>query len=133
MEVEWISYYCCIRFPLDHPGKGSLEHTKIWRRNQREGPVDQRWRYLRLYPDEATGEPRIIELPWNTSHVQPNVSEHVTNRISSSLQTSVHTSVQTSTFVVRRQSLFSMVVVGKKGMDFGKDVFDFRWVFIIFV
>lgn len=64
-EVDWTSFYHCVRFPVGSPSKSSLEKTALdehmWRRQHREGPIDDRWANLALKVDEATGELKIIE------------------------------------------------------------------------
>jgi hypothetical protein len=63
-EIDWTSFYHCIRFPLDSPCKELLEKTEnknMWRRQHQEGPIDDRWTFLRLDTDETTGDLRIVE------------------------------------------------------------------------
>ncbi|KAG4031850.1 hypothetical protein MFRU_008g02050 [Monilinia fructicola] len=63
-ELDWTSFYRCIRFPLASPNKDLIEKTEnqsMWRRQHEEGPIDDRWTDLRLDRDESTGELRIIE------------------------------------------------------------------------
>ena len=64
-EIDWTSFYHCIRFPLNSPCKALLEKTEndrsMWRRQHQEGPIDDRWTNLRLDRDESTGELRIVE------------------------------------------------------------------------
>ncbi|KAF4636420.1 hypothetical protein G7Y89_g1680 [Cudoniella acicularis] len=63
-EIDWTSFYHCIRFPLDSPRKELLEKTdnkNMWRRQHQEGPLDERWMFLRLDEDEITGKLRILE------------------------------------------------------------------------
>jgi len=64
-EVDWTSFYHCIRFPVSSPSKDLLEKTAMdehmWRRQHREGPIDDRWANLALKIDEATGELKIVE------------------------------------------------------------------------
>ena len=63
-EIDWTSFYHCIRFPLESPCKELLEKTEdksMWRRQHQEGPIDDRWTSLRLDEDESTGELRIVE------------------------------------------------------------------------
>jgi hypothetical protein len=63
-EIDWTSFYHCIRFPLASPHKDLLEKTdnhRMWRRQHQEGPIDDRWTSLRLDSDESTGELRIVE------------------------------------------------------------------------
>ena len=64
-EVDWTSFYHSIRFPICSPSKDLLEITamdeNMWRRQHREGPIDDRWANLALKVDEATGELKIVE------------------------------------------------------------------------
>ncbi len=64
-EVDWTSFYHCIRFPVCSPSKELLEKTamdeSMWRRQHREGPIDDRWANLALKIDEATNELKIVE------------------------------------------------------------------------
>lgn len=63
-EIDWTSFYHCIRFPLNSPCKELLEKTEnhsMWRRQHQEGPIDDRWTSLRLDEDESTGELKIVE------------------------------------------------------------------------
>lgn len=63
-EIDWTSFYHCLRFPLASPSMKLCEKTvdeRIWRRQHREGPIDDRWTNLRLDVDEATGKLRIME------------------------------------------------------------------------
>lgn len=63
-EIDWTSFYNCVRFPLESPCKDLLEKTEnktMWRRQHQEGPIDDRWTSLRLDADEATGKLNIIE------------------------------------------------------------------------
>lgn len=63
-EIDWTSFYHCIRFPLSSPCTDLLEKTvnkSMWRRQHQEGPIDDRWTSLSLDEDESTGELRIVE------------------------------------------------------------------------
>jgi hypothetical protein len=63
-EIDWTSFYHCIRFPLNSPCKALLEKTEnksMWRRQHQEGPIDDRWTNLRLDEDESSGRLRIVE------------------------------------------------------------------------
>ncbi|RDL30210.1 uncharacterized protein BP5553_10488 [Venustampulla echinocandica] len=64
--MDYESYYCCFRFPLDSPSNELLEQTEMWRRRHEEGPIDERQTILRLDEDETTGKLMIIEcrLEW---------------------------------------------------------------------
>ncbi|KAJ4306103.1 hypothetical protein N0V88_000899 [Collariella sp. IMI 366227] len=62
--VDWVSHYTCFRFPLSRTGFQDLEspsRNQLWRRNQTEGPIDDRWRFLRMEKDETTGQLKIVE------------------------------------------------------------------------
>ncbi|KAK3301393.1 uncharacterized protein B0H64DRAFT_37413 [Chaetomium fimeti] len=64
-EVDWVSYYYCLRFPLEQHGFDHIEELDstpdIWRRDHTEGPLDDRWTFLRLLKDEATGQLKAVE------------------------------------------------------------------------
>jgi hypothetical protein len=64
-EVDWTSFYHCIRFPAASPSKATLEKTALdesmWRRQHREGPLDDRWGTLDLRKNEGSGDLEIIE------------------------------------------------------------------------
>jgi hypothetical protein len=63
-EIDWTSFYHCIRFPLNSPCKDLLQKTEnksMWRRQHQEGPIDDRWTSLRLDIDESTGKLKIVE------------------------------------------------------------------------
>ncbi|TVY37206.1 hypothetical protein LOCC1_G005792, partial [Lachnellula occidentalis] len=64
-EIDWTSFYHCIRFPLNSPCKELIEKTEnnkdMWRRQHQEGPIDDRWTFLRLDTDETTGDLKIVE------------------------------------------------------------------------
>jgi hypothetical protein len=63
-ELDWLSYYTCFRFPLTRDGFRRLEEApreQLWRRDHTEGPIDDRWTFLRLVRDEATGHFKAVE------------------------------------------------------------------------
>ncbi|KAN0112859.1 hypothetical protein V8E51_005810 [Hyaloscypha variabilis] len=63
-EIDWTSFYHCIRFPLNSPCKALLEKTEnksMWRRQHQEGPIDDRWTNLSLDEDESSGQLKIVE------------------------------------------------------------------------
>ncbi|KAK4131161.1 hypothetical protein BT67DRAFT_388965 [Trichocladium antarcticum] len=63
-EVDWVSYYTCFRFPLSRDGFRDLEQPprqQFWRRDQTEGPLDDRWTFLRIFKDETTGQLKAVE------------------------------------------------------------------------
>jgi hypothetical protein len=61
-ELDWTSFYHCIRFPLDRPVYAELEANKrIYRRQHSEGPIHDSWTDLTLQVDEGTNELVIVE------------------------------------------------------------------------
>ncbi|KAI0851266.1 hypothetical protein F5Y00DRAFT_251854 [Daldinia vernicosa] len=63
-ETDWNSYYHCFRFPLHDPdlkNKQTMKREDGWRRQHAEGPIDDRWSFLKLEKDEASGNINIIE------------------------------------------------------------------------
>lgn len=63
-EIDWTSFYRCIRFPQASPERKDIERTKdvnMWRRQHQEGPIDDRWTSLRLDIDDNSGDLRVIE------------------------------------------------------------------------
>ncbi len=63
-EIDWTSFYHCIRFPLSSPCPELVQKADnrgMWRRQHREGPIDDRWSSLNLDIDESTGELGIVE------------------------------------------------------------------------
>ncbi|KAI1662636.1 hypothetical protein F4813DRAFT_378216 [Daldinia decipiens] len=63
-ETDWNSYYHCFRFPLHDPdlkNKQTMKTEDSWRRQHAEGPIDDRWSFLKLEKDEASGNINIIE------------------------------------------------------------------------
>ncbi|KAI0386612.1 hypothetical protein F5Y04DRAFT_241879 [Hypomontagnella monticulosa] len=68
-ETDWISYYHCFRFSLYESDPRTTRTVKMqtmkkeasWRRKHAEGPIDDRWGFLKLEKDEASGKINIIE------------------------------------------------------------------------
>ncbi|KAI0024180.1 hypothetical protein F4780DRAFT_768869 [Xylariomycetidae sp. FL0641] len=64
-EVDWTSFYYCFRFPLEDPtgssGLQTMEKQDSWRRQHSEGPLDDRWGFLALERDDASGNIVIVE------------------------------------------------------------------------
>lgn len=72
-EIDWTSYYCCFRFPIDRPSLQHLElapKPQMWRRQHAEGPIDDRWTFMKLFKDESSGDLKIIESrkEWLSGH-----------------------------------------------------------------
>jgi hypothetical protein len=59
-EVDWISQYHCIQFALDER-KPNLTPRMLWRRQHKEGPLNDSWTELSIQKDEQTDELLIVE------------------------------------------------------------------------
>ncbi|KAK7737897.1 hypothetical protein SLS53_006275 [Cytospora paraplurivora] len=54
-EVDWKSFYHCFRFPVASPKPKATEISvkdRMWRRQHAEGPIDDRWSFIRLIRDD---------------------------------------------------------------------------------
>lgn len=61
-EIDWTSFYHCIRFPLDYPRREKMEiNRKVYRRQHVEGPIHDSWTELTIQFDDATGDAKIVE------------------------------------------------------------------------
>lgn len=63
-ELDWASYYFCFRFPTDRPGLQYAEYPlqrHMWRRQNAEGAMDDRWTFMKLIKDEHSGDLTILE------------------------------------------------------------------------
>jgi hypothetical protein len=61
-EVDWTSFYHCIRFPLNNPVPEAVERdARVYRRQHDEGPIHDSWTDLTLQLDERTNETVIVE------------------------------------------------------------------------
>lgn len=63
-ETEWTSYYYGFRFPLGSSRPSDMElmsEKSMWRRQNGEGPIDDRWSTLALGKDPATGKLVAVE------------------------------------------------------------------------
>jgi hypothetical protein len=59
-EVDWTSFYVWICLPpTGHASRPQL--NRVWRRQHREGPINDTWTDMSLREDEATGQPMIYE------------------------------------------------------------------------
>jgi hypothetical protein len=66
-EIDWTSFYHCIRF---HLGNQILEaNNKVYRRQHSEGPIHDSWTDISLQFDEATDRTMIVEArsEWQTN------------------------------------------------------------------
>ncbi|KAL1853111.1 hypothetical protein Daus18300_011939 [Diaporthe australafricana] len=62
-EVDWTSHYHCFRFPVKAPKPKTTERSvkdKMWRRQHAEGPIDDRWSFIRILRDER--DPRQLQV-----------------------------------------------------------------------
>lgn len=62
-EVDWTSHYHCFRFPVRAPKPKTTERSvkdKMWRRQHAEGPIDDRWSFIRILRDER--DPRQLQV-----------------------------------------------------------------------
>ncbi|KAK8056874.1 hypothetical protein PG993_002101 [Apiospora rasikravindrae] len=83
-EIDWTSCYYCFRFRLDEPDPEKTQIMKqrdSWRRQHDEGPIDDRWGFLKLEKDETTGQVRIVESrkEWLTGQFGNRRSYYTTN------------------------------------------------------
>ncbi|KAK3944952.1 hypothetical protein QBC46DRAFT_130805 [Diplogelasinospora grovesii] len=63
-EIDLTSYYVCFRFPLSRRGFYEIERAarkRMWRRQNGEGVIDDRWTFVRMFKDEATGMLKVVE------------------------------------------------------------------------
>ena len=61
-EVDWTSYYVWICLdPKLTTHKDGVKTHRTWRRQHREGPINDSWSDLSLREDEETGKPMILE------------------------------------------------------------------------
>ena len=67
-EVDWTSYYHCWRIKLQQGStlpwlhkRCLIRHKRVWRRQHREGVINDNWTDLSLHKDEKTGIITIVE------------------------------------------------------------------------
>ncbi|KAF2122863.1 hypothetical protein BDV96DRAFT_9211 [Lophiotrema nucula] len=61
-ELDWTSFYHCIRFPLDEPTLDAMKiEPRVYRRQHAEGPIHDSWTDLTLQSDELSNEIYIVE------------------------------------------------------------------------
>lgn len=56
-----MSFYHCVRFPLNHPKQRDLEVNQVYRRQHGEGAIHDSWTKLAIQQDDGTGETKIVE------------------------------------------------------------------------
>jgi hypothetical protein len=59
-EIDWTSQYHCVQFALDEPNP-NIRPRKLWRRQHKEGPLNDSWTELSIQKDEQTDELLIVE------------------------------------------------------------------------
>lgn len=59
-EVDWTSFYTWFCIPPCRDN-GEIKLQYVWRRQHREGPINDSWNDFSLRKDEATGRPIILE------------------------------------------------------------------------
>ncbi|KAL3482217.1 hypothetical protein BJX99DRAFT_243197 [Aspergillus californicus] len=61
-EIDWTSYYVwiCLHPSLEMPKEG-VKTQRTWRRQHREGPINDTWSDLSLREDESTGQLMVLE------------------------------------------------------------------------
>lgn len=62
-EVDWKSFYYCFRFPVAAPRPKETERSikeRMWRRQHAEGPIDDRWSFIRLLRDDR--DPKKLQV-----------------------------------------------------------------------
>lgn len=79
-EIDYTSFYTCLRFPVARTG-APCQWRRIWRREHREGPLDDRWTDLSLRTDPGGSGLIVVECrrehvggrsdSWRTCYLQP--------------------------------------------------------------
>ena len=60
-EIDWTSYYHCYRLSVDDVEAKNLLYRQFWRRQHREGPINDSWTCLSIQKDEENGKVTICE------------------------------------------------------------------------
>ncbi|KAF2502338.1 hypothetical protein BU16DRAFT_5322 [Lophium mytilinum] len=61
-EVDWTSFYHCVRFPLERTSSNAPEtNDRIYRRQHAEGPINDSWTDMSMQADESTNALTIVE------------------------------------------------------------------------
>ncbi|XPS78825.1 hypothetical protein M3J09_010829 [Ascochyta lentis] len=61
-EIDWTSFYNCLRFPLDNPVPSAVQSdARVYRRQHAEGAIHDSWTDLTLQPDERTKNLFVVE------------------------------------------------------------------------
>lgn len=60
-EIDWSSSYVCYRIPVGHSREEKVQRRRIWRRQHREGPINDAYLNISLQEDQQTGAITIVE------------------------------------------------------------------------
>ena len=61
-EIDWTSFYHCVRIPLDNPVEEAVQRNKrLYRRQHADGPIHDSWTDLVLQSSEKTNDLHIVE------------------------------------------------------------------------
>jgi len=63
-DADFTSFYYAFKFPVDGPKPQNTQMSSrqsMWRRDHVEGPIDDRWTFMRLQKDEKSGRVQVIE------------------------------------------------------------------------
>lgn len=60
-KTGWISSYQCIRFSVEGSSESSLECKSVYRRQHKEGPINDLWTDLTLQTDKCNNQLIIVE------------------------------------------------------------------------
>jgi len=77
-EIDWTSFYHCIKFPLNRPEPAATQKKhRVYRRQHDDGVIQDGWINLSLQVDEKTDEVLIVEaLNEFRTVYQPDVPRH---------------------------------------------------------
>lgn len=60
-EIDWSSSYVCYRIPVGRSREEKVQRRRIWRRQHREGPINDAYLNISLQEDQQTGAITIVE------------------------------------------------------------------------
>lgn len=61
-EIDWTSFYHCVRIPLENPVREAMQrNTRLYRRQHADGPIHDSWTDLVLQHSEKTNDLHIVE------------------------------------------------------------------------
>jgi hypothetical protein len=82
-EIDWTSFYHCVRFPLGQSDQHTIVEVnkKVYRRQHKEGPIHDSWTDLTLQFDERTAKPVIVESrrEWSGSSSRQSRTFYITD------------------------------------------------------